>query len=69
MSVLASGVQGGHARTPGYETLLISLAIAVMAVACVFIAIYLRRRHQRSRPVCDQWQALAVMGELCAHGW
>ena len=67
--VLASGVQGGHARSPWYETLVIALAIAVLAAACVWIALYLRRRYRRNRPVADQWQALAVMGELCAHGW
>jgi|SRR5665213_1101190 len=67
--VLASGVQGGHATAPGYETLLIGLAIAAMSVACVLIAIHLRRRSNRPRQVSDQWQALAVMGELCPHGW
>ena len=67
--VLASGVQGGHARSPWYETLMIALTIAGLAAGCVWIAIYLRRRYRRSRPVADQWQALAVMGELCAHGW
>ena len=67
--LLASGVQGGDARTPGYETFLLALVIAAMTVACLLIAIYLRRRYRRNRPVADQWQALAVMGELCAHGW
>jgi hypothetical protein len=67
--VLASGVQGGHARAPWHETLVIALAVAAMTIACVWIAIYLRRRYRRNRPVADQWQALAVMGELCAHGW
>jgi len=67
--VLASGVQGGDARAPGYETFLLALVIAAMTVACVLIAIYLRRRHLRPKPVGDEWQALAVMGELCAHGW
>jgi hypothetical protein len=67
--VLASGVQGGHARAPLYETLVIALAVAAMAASCVWIALYLRRYHRRNRPVADQWQALAVMGELCAHGW
>ncbi len=67
--VLASGVQGGHAKASGYETLLIGFAIAVMALACVLIALHLRRRGRRPRQVGDQWQALAVMGELCPHGW
>ena len=65
--VLASGVQGGHARTT--DTLLVMLVIAALAVAAVPIFISLRRRHRRRRPVRDQWQALAVMGELCPHGW
>jgi hypothetical protein len=67
--VLASGVQGGHVEAPGYETLLLVLFIAVMTAACALIAIYLRRRYRRPKPVADQWQAMAVMGELCAHGW
>src|SRR5271170_7133299 len=67
--VLASGVQGGHAPAPGYETLLVVLLIAALLAACVPIFIHLRRRDRRPRPVADQWQALAVMGELCPHGW
>ena len=56
-------------QAPGYETLLFVLFIAVMTAACALIAIYLRRRYRRPKPVADQWQAMAVMGELCAHGW
>jgi hypothetical protein len=69
--VLASGVQGGNGKvkTPALETLVIVLAIAAMAAAGALIAIYLRRRYRRPKPVTDQWQALAVMGELCPHGW
>ena len=67
--LLASGEQGGNLRAPAYETFLLALVIAAMTVACVLIAIYLRRRHLRPKPVGDEWQALAVMGELCAHGW
>lgn len=67
--ILASGVQGGRLVAPGQETLLIVLAIVAMAIGCVSIAIYLRRRLRRPKPVADQWQALAVMGELCPHGW
>ena len=66
---LASGVQGGHLPAPAHETLLIGLVIAAMVLVSVLIAIYLRRHHRRTRPVTDHWQALAVMGELCAHGW
>jgi hypothetical protein len=67
--VLASGVQGGHTRAPAYETIVIGLLIAALVVASVFICIHLRRRHRRPKPVQDQWQALAVMGELCPEGW
>jgi hypothetical protein len=67
--VMASGVQGGNARAPAYETLLVVLAIAAMAVAAWLIVVYLRRRSRRSKPVADQWSALVVMGELCPDGW
>jgi hypothetical protein len=65
--VLASGVQGGHARA--HDTLWVMLLIAALAVAAAAICIYLRRRAREPKPVGDQWQALAVMGELCPHGW
>jgi len=67
-SVIAS-YRGGSTYAPLYETFVIVPLIAAMTLACVVIAIYLRRRHRRPKPVADQWQALAVMGELCAHGW
>jgi hypothetical protein len=67
--VIASGVQGGHVRAPGEETFLIALAIAALVLACVLIGIYLRRQYRRPKLVADQWQAQAVMGELCPHGW
>ncbi len=67
--VIASGVQGGHVRAPEPEMLLIALMILAMVMGCVPIAIYLRRRHRRRKPVADQWQALAAMGEMCPHGW
>jgi len=60
---------GGHASAPAYETVIIGLMVAAMTAACVWIVIYLRRRSRRPKPVADQWQALAVMGELCPHGW
>jgi hypothetical protein len=66
---IASGVQGGNAPASDSETLVIVLLIAALSVACVVIALYLRRRRAHSRPVADQWQALAVMRELCPHGW
>ena len=52
--VLASGVQGGHDEAPGYETLQLVLFIAAMTAACVLIAIYLRRRYRRPKPVADE---------------
>jgi hypothetical protein len=67
--VMASGVQGGHAPTPWYETVVVVVLVVAMTVACVAIARYVRRRQRRAAPVADQWQALAVMGELCPHGW
>ena len=71
--LIASGVQGGNARAPvrvpAYETVAIVLAIAAMLALLVAIGVYLRRRLRRPRPVGDQWQALAVMGELCPDGW
>ena len=67
-SVIAS-YRGGSTYAPLYETFVIVPLIAVMAVGCVMIAIHLRRRSRRPERVADQWQALAVMGELCPHGW
>jgi carbohydrate-binding DOMON domain-containing protein len=67
--VLGSGVQGGHLSASGHETLLIALVIVAMVAASVLIYVYLRRRDRRPKPVADQWQALAVMGELCPDGW
>jgi hypothetical protein len=69
LHLIASGVQGGHAPAPGRETLLVALMIAAMAVASMLIFVHLRRRHRRPKPVDDQWQTLAVMGELCPDGW
>jgi hypothetical protein len=34
-----------------------------------WIVRHVRRRNRRAKPVGDQWQALAVMGELCPSGW
>src|SRR5271168_357178 len=67
--MMASGVQGGHAQAPLTETIMLVLLIAVLAVGRGAIFIYLRRRSRRPKPVADQWQALAVMGELCPFGW
>ena len=67
--LLASGVQGGDAPAPGYETVVIVSIIVVLLAASAVIAFYLRRRSRNQAHVADQWQALAVMGELCPHGW
>jgi hypothetical protein len=67
--VVASGVQGGDAKAPGYETAVIVAVIAVLLAASTAIGFYLRRRARRPKPVADHWQALTVMGELCPHGW
>jgi len=67
--VLASGVQGGHARAPGYETVVILVLIVLMALGGALIYRHRRRNGNAHHPVDDHWQALAVMGELCPHGW
>jgi hypothetical protein len=68
-ALVMGSYRGGHVEASNYETLLIVLAIVVMAAGCGAIFLYLRRLYRRPKPVADQWQALAVMGELCAHGW
>jgi hypothetical protein len=65
--VIASGVQGGTAKA--HDALLVALVIAALAVVAVAILVYTRKRPRRSEPVTDQWRALAMMGELCPHGW
>jgi hypothetical protein len=68
--VFASGVQGGGAHpVASHDTLSVVLLVVAMALACVLIFMYLRRRYRRPKQVADEWQALAVMGELCPHGW
>lgn len=61
--------RGGSTYAPLYETFVILPLIVALGVACLLISIYLRRAYRRPRAVADQWQALAVMGELCPHGW
>jgi hypothetical protein len=68
-ALVMGSYRGGHVEASSYETFLIVLAIVVMAAACGAIFVYLRRLYRRPKAVADQWQALAVMGELCAHGW
>jgi len=45
------------------------LVVVAMVLACVLIVRYVRHRDRQPKPVADQWQALAVMGELCPRGW
>ncbi|HEY2180768.1 MAG TPA: hypothetical protein VGH09_03750 [Solirubrobacteraceae bacterium] len=66
-SVLASGVQGGHAKAT--DTMLVALVIAGLAIVGGGLVFFFQRRPRRPRAVTDQWGALAVMGELCPHGW
>ena len=67
----ASGLAtaGGHVPAVWPDTLLIAALIAVLAAGCLLIFLYLRRSSRRPKRVADHWQALAVMGELCPHGW
>jgi len=58
----------GSSSAPLLETVVIVSVIAALAVACALIFRHQRRRARPKR-VVDQWQALAVMGELCPHGW
>ncbi len=64
---LASGVQGGHAKAT--DALLAALVIAALAALGGALLWFFQRRPRRPKPVNDQWGALAVMGELCPHGW
>ncbi len=66
---VVASYRGGSTYAPLYETFVIVPLILALALACVLIARYLRRRSQRPGPVANQWQALAAMGELCARGW
>jgi hypothetical protein len=66
---IVEGYRWGSNSAPWHETLLIMLAIAVMAVACVLIFRDVRRRDRQPKRVLDQWQTLAAMGELCPRGW
>ena len=64
------GFRWGSSSAPWFETVVIMLVIAAMAAARVLVFIIgQRRRDRRPKPVADQWRALAVMGELCPHGW
>lgn len=66
---VADSFRWGSSHAPWYETVAILCASAVMVLVCALTLVYLRRRDWRSRPVGDQWSALAVMGDLCPDGW
>ena len=72
-AVFASGVQGDGSSTPAAhlsDLLDITAVIAGLAILAVAVALVVRgRRRRRVTPLEDQWGALAVMGELCPHGW
>ncbi len=65
--VLASGVQGGDAKAP--DALLVALFIIALAAVGGALVFFFQRRPRKLKPVKDLWGALAVMGELCPHGW
>lgn len=64
---IASGVQGGKAKAS--DAVVVALVIAALALLALLLYLYMRKHPRRSAPVTDQWRALAVMGELCPHGW
>lgn len=59
----------GSSHAPVHETLAIVAAAVGMALLCALGVWRLGTRDRRRRRVADQWQALAVMGELCPAGW
>ncbi|HEX4435515.1 MAG TPA: hypothetical protein VH061_01850 [Solirubrobacteraceae bacterium] len=67
--VLASGVQGGGAHPPQPHGLLLVCGLLVTLTLLTLAVAWFLRRRRRAKPVADQWGALAVMGELCPHGW
>lgn len=70
--VPASGVQGGGASASAMRAgdgLEIALVLGALAALALLTALVVRRRRRRARPVADEWGALAVMGEMCPHGW
>jgi len=54
---------------PENHALMAILAIVVLAAIGGAITVWQLRRKHRPARVTDQWSALAVMGELCPHGW
>ena len=67
---VADSFRWGSSSAPLFETLVIVCVIAVMVLACACtLVIHQHRRERRLPPVADEWQALAVMSELCPRGW
>lgn len=57
-----------HPLPEHHELMVILLIVALAAIGGAIIAWQLRHKRPPAR-VTDQWSALAVMGELCPHGW
>ena len=68
-AVLVLANRGGHVPATTTDDIVIAALIAALTIASVFVFLHLRRASRRPKRVSDQWQALAVMGELCPHGW
>jgi hypothetical protein len=68
-SILACGDCAGVNPPPDRSPLGVILIILGLALIGGLILIWQRRRRQRPRRVTDYWSTLAVMGELCPHGW
>ena len=66
---LAGNGQGGHEHAPTAEAILVASAIAALFAALLLIAWLIRRPQRRAPTVTNEWQARAVMGELCPGGW
>jgi hypothetical protein len=54
---------------PEPHGLVVILLIAAFGAIGGAITVWQLRRKHRPAQVRDQWSALAVMGELCPHGW
>ncbi len=65
--VLANGMQAGNVKAT--DALEVAIVIVVMAAFGGALMLFFGRRPRKAKPVKDQWGALAVMGELCPHGW
>jgi len=67
--VMACGDCAPAHPLPEHHALVVALLIvALAAIGGAIIAWQLLRKRRPAR-VTDHWSALAVMGELCPHGW